>query len=422
MTEISLDSKKNQLKINSYNGNSREIFQQEADLGRDFSQEWNFFRENNNHTYTKGSVFYEGRCENNLVISLHQSNNLTDIKNAFVCAGDSFIEISPISNMFKIIDEGRRILSGQKIHYHIPKSVFERENLGKKKLGYLKWTINEHYGVSPRKITPASSRSKKGGVYYLEDKKGQKYFFKFKSKDRNHAELLSEIAESIPDLFPQIYPKIGSLDYTLKMNDGWYGLESFIEGKPRERNLDYFSLLGENIRLLHQNLANFFRDNQKARVVLSSAYHHLSESNIASIYLDLMIKNSDNAFLLSELERIIGEDLSSKSSYLPKFLVHRDLNQSNVLWTREKPILIDSESIGISERVNEFIPALLLQGNRNRPNYVLNSLNAIVSSYNRTTDNSLSSEEESVFPEILKYSLIRYHVIRNIRRNFAVKK
>jgi len=225
--------------------------------------------------------------------------------------------------------------------------------------------------------------------------------------------------ESIPDFFPKIYSRTDNFGYTSDMIDGWYGLESFIKGFNKERNLDYFSLLGGYINLLHQQLDSFSRSNNLESLISEDSY--LSESNIASIFLDLLINSQKHDFLLSEIEKIIAENLSFKIKSLRKSLIHRDLNQSNILWIRETPKIIDSESIRIATRINEFIPALILKGNRNRPNYIKGSLSTLINSYNKVGRNILSKDEEDILPSLLKYSLLRYYVIRTIRRNIEKK-
>ena len=126
------DTKNGMLKIVSYNGNSgqREISQLEFHLEKSFSSQiWNFFRQENNHAYVEGDVFYQGDCRNNVIISPYIHNKLVNVRNAFIFVGDSFIEISPILDISNAIDKGKRKLSKRKIDYNIPKAVFEREKL-----------------------------------------------------------------------------------------------------------------------------------------------------------------------------------------------------------------------------------------------------------------------------------------------------
>lgn len=412
MTEISINEKRNQLKISNYNGNSEKTFRYKF-TSVIFPQELNFFREANNHAYVEGKIVYKGDCKNNLVISPYIDNSLRDVRNAFVFAGDSFIEVSPIYDLKEVIEKAKFQLSRNRIKYNIPFSVLTRERLNKKDLGNLERVLRESYGIISKEIVPITLRSKNEGIFYLNDRTGNKYIFKFKNKDKNRAELLSEVAESVPDIFPKNYPRIDSQKYTVELGDGFYGLESFVEGETKERNLEYFSLIGENIGKLHQEFEHFLRNHPKTDEFLGQSHSSLSESNLISLYLDIFLDNSDE-FLLSELERLVNRNFSSKATSSQKTLIHRDLNQSNILWVNDSPIIIDSESMGITEKINEFAPALLLQGNRNRPNYVPNSMDFILRFYH-----GLSPDEELVLPDLLKYSLIRYYVVRNIRRNLG---
>ena len=414
------DTENEMLEIILYNGNSggKEISQLDYPLERPFSsQRWNFFRQENNHAYVKGDVFYQGDCRNNVLISPYRNNRLVNVRNAFVFVGDSFIEVSPISDISNAINKGKRKLSNQEIDYHIPKAVFERENLIEKDPDYVTREMKRRYGVESKKISMIPSTSKMGGIYSIEGKDGHKYILKYRAKNKERAELVSIITGSVPDFFPRIYHRVDNLDYTFEMEDGWYGLESFFEGSSKEKNLDYFSLLGEHIDLLHQQLADFSQNNKNLERVLFSEEGYLRESSFVSIYLDLATKTPKHNFLLSELEKIIDKDFSSRIDSLPKFLIHRDLNQSNILWINEKPKIIDPESIMISTRIREFIPALVLGENRSRPQYIEGSLLKLINSYNKSGKNSLSHEEENILPTLLKYSLLRYYVVRTIRRN-----
>ena len=78
--------------------------------------------------------------------------------------------------------------------------------------------------------------------------------------------------ESIPDFFPKIYSRTDNFGYTSDMIDGWYGLESFIKGFNKERNLDYFSLLGGYINLLHQQLDSFSKIRELITKIIISQF------------------------------------------------------------------------------------------------------------------------------------------------------
>jgi len=92
------------------------------------------------------------------------------------------------------------------------------------------------------------------------------------------------------------------------------------------------------------------------------------------------------------------------------------LNWSNIFWDTNKPKIVDSESIGIYRRLEEFIAPLLLGENMARPNYVKDSLERMVENYNDSINESLFQEEENILRPLLKYSLLKYYVVRSIRR------
>ncbi len=406
------------LEVKSYDGTSRQLeFSQSESFPERSPFIWNFFRQDSNHAYVRGKISYEGGCRNNVIISPYEDNRLINVRDAFVLVTDSGIEVSPVSDISGRISERKIGLLNKGVRYHVPKSVLERENLLEKDIDYLAREVKQRYGVKSRRISMIPSMSKMGGIYYIEGKDGHRYILKYRSKNKARAELLSLITQSIPDFFPRVYPRIDSPDYTVEMGDGWYGLESFFEGHSKEKNLDYFSLLGRQMALLHQRLAGFSRSNKSLEATLFSEDGYLKGGSALSFYLDLSTRLPQSSHLLGELERILNKDFTGKIDSLPKFLIHRDLNQSNILWINENPKVVDLESIMISTRISEFIPALVLGGNRSRPAYVKGSLLRLVNSYNRFGKNSLTHEEEKTLPNLLKYSLLRYYIVRTIRRN-----
>ena len=130
------------------------------------------------------------------------------------------------------------------------------------------------------------------------------------------------------------------------------------------------------------------------------------------------MKNNPNkhGFLVDSLDEILREDFFGGLSKLSEALIHRDLNQSNIFWNMNNPKIVDSESIGIYRRLEEFIAPLLLGDNMARPNYIKDSLERIVENYNDSINNPLSQEEENALRPLLKYSLLKYYVVRSIRR------
>lgn len=423
MLETVLDTKRGTLKILGYDGSSAE--EESICLGSTTKNttdphHWEFFRTKSNHSYTrKGGVFYEGDCRNNLIISSYAQNRLVDVRNAFIFVGDSCIEISPISNLRAVISKGLEVLSSEKINYNIPERVFRRENLPEVALDKLSEEIKKKYGIEPRKVSGINSRRSKNGVYHIIGKNGHEYVVKYKGKNKTQAELISTTLAKVPIYFPRIYPREdceGS--YTFDIDGILYGLEDCVKGESsKERNLNYFDLIGNHIALLHEQLSCFVQENTDLGEILLSRGESSSESNIASTYLDLAKNRGEHSLLLSQLEEIINESLSSNIRSLPKFLIHRDLNHSNIIWVGEDPKIIDSETIGISERINDFVAPLLLLGGMRQPKYLEGSLPKLIDSYNRFSKAPLSKEERHLLPVLLKYYLLKYYVVRTIRRN-----
>ncbi len=419
MLEISLDTKSESFEISSYDG----ISDRKTNIPLDnfiknasANPIWEFFREKSNHAYIRGGkFFYGGGCNNNLLISSSGSVRLTNVRNAFVFVGDSNIEISPIFYLQEIINKGAIILPTKKIKYNIPEEILKRENLSKKDPYKITEELKKRYGIKPEKVSLIPSRSKMGGIYYIEGKNGHKYVLKYRSKNREHSETLSAIIANIPDYFPRIFPRVDDLSYTFEMEDGSYGLEGFIDGSLKERNLDYFSLIGGYIATLHKQLSIFFQNNSGLeRVLLREGY--VNESSLASICIDLVTSSQKHNFLLPKLKEIINSGLSFKINSLPKSLIHNDLNHSNLIWMGEVPKIVDPDSVGIYAKINEFVSPLFLGGNRSRPVYVDGSLSRLVSSYNDSSENPLSDKEKDTLRVLLKYALLRYYVVRSIRR------
>ncbi len=376
---------------------------------------WDFLREGSNHAYLKGEISYENGCENNLVIS-RRNIELDNVRNAFVLANSSAIEIRPIDDTMEAVSIGLSAIGLQNISYHVPRNVIEKERLSEKDMGELSQEIGLNYGIVPREISLIQSLSKINGVYQFRTGDGRRYVFKYRDKNREIAEQRSAIATAVPDFFPTINMKRDLSGYTIGLEDGWYGLESFIDGDVRKRDLDYFASLGKHIALLHQQFGELQQSHKDLTNMVSRSKGHFGEASAASFYIDLAKSNRNQWRLLSELERIIDTGFSEGMRRVPKQLTHGDLNQSNVLWLGEEPIIIDFESIGVGSRIHEFMPPLLIKGNRSRPEYVPDSLAELTGAYNREATQKLSAEEEALLIPLLKFSLMKYYVVRDIRR------
>jgi len=403
-----------ELRIDSYNGNAGKISQLEF-YTKPSPQKWNFFRQGDNHAYVKGEISYQGNCKNTVIISSHKCNKLVNVKNAFVFVNESFVEVSPISNMKNAINKGKKKLSNQVINYNIPTVVFERENLIEKDLDDLERKLNQMYGVKTKKFSTLNSKSS-NGIFHILTNDGKEYVLKFRGRNKETIEILSQIAETIPDYFPTNFRRKDNKEFTFKIGSELYGLEEFIQNiSPKTRDIKYFSLLGNHIGILHKHFSDFIKNNKVAEKQLTLMSNYINESNFISLYLDLSTDRSKHKLLLIELERLIDEELVKQYSS-QKQLIHGDLNYSNLIWQKDNFRIIDTETFKISNRLSEFYSPLLFKGQMERPVYVRNSLNAIVNGYNHSAEIPFSKNDTTTLPLLVKYALLKNFVIRKIRR------
>jgi Ser/Thr protein kinase RdoA (MazF antagonist) len=418
MVNIEQENKKLRLDIQDYDGCSEEEIYVGDPSQRDYKKSsFNFQRKQSNHGYTSGEILsFKGSCGNNLIISTYESNFFKNIRNAFILANEEGVEISPISNIWNAIYKGNRILSG-KINYSIPQRVLSRENLLPLDIRQLNEELNVKYGLVAEDINHLLEGRSKNGIYVLAQGKS-KFILKYRGDNEERAESISQVLESIGDYFPRIFQRTDKTEgYTIKIGENYFGLEEFIEEKERpDLNIGYFPLLGNHMGRLHNSFSFFLSENPNLVEKLQRR-DSFNEASIISIYLDLM-KNNPNkhGFLVDSLDEILRKGFVGFLPKLPKALIHRDLNQSNIFWNMNDPKVVDSESIGIYRRLEEFIAPLLLGENMARPNYIKGSLERIVESYNDSINNSLSQEEENALKPLLKYSLLKYYVVRSVRR------
>lgn len=418
MANIEQKNKNLRLDIEYYDGYSEgNIYVGDSSQRDSKGNQFNFQRKQNNHGYTSGETLSFNRdCCNNLIISTYESNFFKNIRNAFILANEDGVEISPISNIWNAISKGNRILSG-KINYSIPKRVLSRENLPPVDIGQLKEELKVKYGLSIEDINPLLEGRSKNGIYVLT-KGRSKFILKYRGDNKERSESISQVLGSIEDYFPRIFPRIDKTEgYTIKIGENYFGLEEFIEEKERpDLSIGYFPLLGNHMGKLHNSFSFFLSKNPGLAEKLQRK-GSFNEASIISIYLDLM-KNNPNkhGFLVDSLDEILREDFFGGLSKLSEALIHRDLNRSNIFWNMNNPKIVDSESIGIYRRLEEFIAPLLLGDNMARPNYIKDSLERIVENYNDSINNPLFQEEENALRPLLKYSLLKYYVVRSIRR------
>src|SRR3989338_1655324 len=374
MAIINSESKNSVLEISDYDGNRGEYkkFQQNLrNLSGNYSL--NFHRKDSNHAYVFGSVCYGGDCHNNLIVSNYWLNRLQNIRNAFILANNSGVEIFPIFNMPEIISRGNEILS-RRIKYNPPERVLSRENFPEINVDQLCVELRFRYGIDARRIRQLDEYRLKNRIY-LVNEGNTRFILKYRGADKGESELISKILNEIPGYFPRIYARKDNPElYTFRVGKNYFGLEDFILGdNEKEINLDYFSLIGGHIGSLH----NLFSSLSSKKPILLKKLKRgdfLNQSTAVSIYLDLINSNKNkHDYLISSINEVVQRDLFNSLFKLPVSLVHRDLNHSNLIWNRNNPKIVDSESIGIWRREEEFIAPLLLSGNMVRPDYVKNS-------------------------------------------------
>lgn len=418
MAIINQDNKTHTLEVSDYNGLCGETIEIEtSSKGESRNLPFHFQRKQSNYGYTQGkSLFYERDCNNNLIISTYEINRLQNIKNVFILANAEGVEVSPVFNMANAISKSSEILS-REIRYLPPEKVLFRENLPEVNMGLLHRELKFRYGIEARNINPLVEGRSKNGVYVVTQGKS-KFVLKYRGENKERAESISLVLGSVGDYFPRIFPRIDKTgNYTIKIGENYFGLEEFIEEKGKQNlTLDYFSLIGSHIGLLHNSFYSSSYGNSGLIERLKRG-DFLNEASLLSIYLDLMNSNKNkHGYLTDSLNEILEGDLFSSLFGLPTSLIHRDLNHSNIIWNKNKPKIVDSESIGIYRRIEEFIAPLLLGENMARPNYFKDSFQKIVDNYNVSANEPLLHEEINALPLLLKYSLLKYYVVRSIRR------
>lgn len=379
---------------------------------------WNFFREGSNHAYlSNGTINYEGICENNLIISSREINLLNDVKNSFIFSIGQYGETAPISDFERIKKIGLKILTENKIKYNVPLAVKKREELFDHGLNKIKAIIKNSYGINPSRINLISSGRTKFGKYFISDIDGKEYIFKYKGTNKKEIESNSKIIFKLDSYFPKIHERIDDPSfYAINMGDGLYGLEDFVrKDSMKERDLHYIDKVGKTIALLHNSLNNSF-GNKISHLEVSKRGEDFSESNLASMYLDITKYCFKSNLFIPFLKELINRDLSSRMRGLPDRIINGDVNSSNVLDGESNLIIIDSETFGLDKKLKEFISPLLLKGENSEPKYIDGGLPRIIEQYNKYSQEPLSKEEISILPSLVQAATLKYYVVRNIRR------
>ncbi len=373
--------------------------------------EVNFYRVNDNFGYVKGKISFSNNCSNNLVVSDKSENMIYDLSNSFVIINKGNKETYPIENLQKSYEKVINFLKGEKIKYNIPEKVFKRENLIRKNQENLEHILLDSYGFYPENIKEIPGRVKNNGLFQISYG-NKKNILKYFGENKGRIKAISEITKNLYPLFPRIQKTKKGEPYVL-LEDGLYILKEFVFGEVNpERDLKYFRKLGETSAFMHEELLKLMKENPNWGKELLSDTKYLSESNLLSLIIDL------NFAGFGEISSEIGKfnELKNEISSLPEYFIHGDLNGSNVIDTPEGLRFIDLERIKSSKRIMELESSLLFGGNMEIPIYLNGSLKSFIEGYNVVSSNPIDDNEKGLSTGLLKYSLLKNFVVRNIRR------
>ena len=381
---------------------------------------WIGLRERNNFSYTLGQTpIYKSNCKNSLVISDSNKGNIEGISDHALILENGKEYLIPITEINRILEVAQNLLGERKIFYKKPSSILERETLNDLGKEFIHEKVFENYGVLIESVKKIQTKKGKHRVYEVASNKGIKFMLKYYGKDLNLFKSQINFLEE-NTLFSKIVNTRNLKSYVI-FGDSIYYLEEFIEGNPMPTNSKfYYILVGKHLALVHNefNKKAFMMNGLENR--LNQKANPLSESNLISMKIDLgqnfgeyfSVENSNSFF----------EDLQDSENSLPFQIIHGDLNKSNLIWNGNNPKTIDFETINFSKRINEFIPALLLEGNLSIPRYSSGSLKELLDSYDSYSDKRLSEKERKILPDFLKISLLKSYVIYVIRRNLTNEK
>ncbi|MBS3089355.1 phosphotransferase [Candidatus Pacearchaeota archaeon] len=411
MSEIKFDYKNGQFFLEGVEG---ERFECRGVLPiNDFRQPVNFYRINNNFGYVQGRINFFDSCDNNVVVSDQTEITIFNAKNSFISINNGALQVLPISEVEIVCARGLDLLKNKKIIYNIPKEVLKRERLKRKSHGELEKILIENYRLHPVQLREIEKSAKKNGIFYVSDGYN-KYVFKYIGEEEKRVEAISEVAKNISYLFPAIKETTDGKSGVV-LEDGTYVLEEFIRGKHNtKRDLSYFTKLGDYMATMHEQLLILVENHPNlGREFLTDA-KHLSESNSVALGIDLSLAGLEG--INSEISQFVELELSKEIKLLPEYLIHGDLNESNVMVTPNGFRFIDLEKIKMSKRICELESPLIFGGNMAIPFYLEGSLKSIIGGYNSSAKSPLSDKERKLSIDLIKYALVKNFVIRNIRR------
>jgi len=375
------------------------------------SNEVNFYRVNDNFGYVQGNITFSEDCSNNLVFSDKSENKISNLSNSLIIIQNGNENVYPIENFQESYERIISRLNRKAIKYNIPEKVFKRENLIRKNPENLEKLLLDNYDLLSKEIVEIKGRVKKNEIFRVSN--GEKdRIFKYFGDNKERVESISEITWELYPLFPLI-EKTNSGKHYVSLEDGLYILEEFVRGNVNpERDLQYFSKLGETSALMHDKLLQLIKENPNLGKELISDTKYLSESNLISLAIDLSLQG--HLSISSDFQRF--EELKKRIESLPNYFIHGDLNSSNVVGTSNGLRFIDLERIKKSKRILEFESPLIFAGNMEVPIYISGSMTKLIEGYNEKSSEEIEDSEKYLTKMLLEYSLIKNFVIRNIRR------
>lgn len=382
--------------------------------------DWVGSREGDNFSYTKGEMpIYGMDCKNSLILSDLRRGQIEGMSNHAFIKKNGKKYLIPIAEFDEILGISKNLFGKEKIFYKKPDSIIERENLEELNEEQLKQNIFKNYGIFIETVNEIKTKKGSRRVYELSSEEGIKFMLKYHGKNLGLFKAQVSLLEGIPT-FSKIVSTRNSNSHILFW-DSIYYLEEFVEGDSSPLDKErYFNLVGKHLASIHNEFDKKRFSINNLEGILNEEGNVLSESNLISMQIDLG-NHFGNDFFLREISSFYNYLYSMRDS-LHIQIIHGDLNKSNLIWKRNKPTIIDFETISSSKRIEEFPPALLFEGNLSVPKYNFGSLKELLDSYNFYSNQKLSECEKVILPDFLKFSLIKSYVIYVIRRNLKNEK
>ncbi len=224
------------------------------------SNEVNFYRVNDNFGYVQGHITFSEDCSNNLVFSDQPENKISNLSNSLIIIQNGNEDVYSIKNFQESYEKIISRLDEKEVKYNIPDKVFKRENLTRKNPKDLEKLLLDNYDFHSKEMREIMGKVKKNGVFQISDGEKEK-IFKYFGSNQARIESISKITEELYPLFPLI-DRTNSGKHYVPLEDGLYILEEFVKGNFNpERDLLYFSRLGETSALMHNKLLRLISGN-----------------------------------------------------------------------------------------------------------------------------------------------------------------